>query len=86
MWRSLECKIIKGIDPWIDKSVIKSIYGLKWDIIHSIEGANEFNFYIPFKFELEKSEFEENLMKNSAVTKKATLNSVLLVMLLLENA
>ena len=76
MWRSLECKIIKGIDPWIDKSVIKSIYVVKWDIIHSVEDDNEFNFYIPFKFELEKSEFDENLKKNSSVTKKATLNTM----------
>ena len=75
-WRSLECKIIKGVDPWIDKSVIKAIYCLRSSILHIVEDAEEFNFYIPFIFELEKSEFKENLKRNSAVTKKATLNTM----------
>lgn len=75
-WRSLECEIIKGVDPWIDKSVIKAIYCLKSSIIYIVEDTEEFNFYIPFIFELEKSEFEENLKRNGAVTKKATLNTM----------
>lgn len=72
----VESKIIKGIDPWIDKSVIKAIDSLKLNILNLLKENKELNFYIPVKFELEKSEFEENMKRNNAVTKKANLNTL----------
>jgi len=72
----VESKIIKGIDPWIDKSVLKAIDSLKFSILNLLKENKELNFYIPIKFELGKSEFEENMQKNNAVTKKANLNTL----------
>ncbi|TAJ12631.1 hypothetical protein DMA11_12100 [Marinilabiliaceae bacterium JC017] len=69
----VESKLIKGVDPWIDKSVLKAIKSIEFRILHELKAINELTFYIPLKFELEKDEFEVNLKKNSAVTKKATL-------------
>lgn len=69
----VDSKLVKGVDPWIDKSVLKAIKSMEIRILHELDGSKELLFYVPLKFELEKSEFEENMKRNSAVTKKATL-------------
>jgi len=74
--RVVESKLVMGVDPWIDKSVLKAIKSMEFRILHELEGFKELIFYIPLKFELEKDEFELNMKRNNAVTKKATLETL----------
>jgi len=72
---TLEKSIIKGFDPIMDKLVIKEIDSLKDMFIRILQRDydSEFSFYLPLLFVLYEDEFEYDMKKNGAVTKKGSL-------------
>lgn len=64
---SLYCKIESASDPSLGKAVEKAFYENSLIIYKSLETNEKIEFYVPFEFKVNTSNFMEELRKNSLI-------------------
>lgn len=64
---SIYCKIESASDPSLGKAVEKAIYENSLVIFKTLEANEKIEFYVPFEFKVNTSDFMEELRKNSLI-------------------
>lgn len=64
---SIYCRIESASDPSLGKAVVKAFYENSLIIFKSLETNEKIEFYVPFEFKVNKSNFMEELRKNSLI-------------------
>lgn len=64
---SIYCKIESASDPSLGKAVEKAIYGNSLVVFKTLETNEKIEFYVPFEFKVNTSDFMEELRKNSLI-------------------
>ena len=64
---SIYCGIESASDPSLGKAVEKAVYENSLILYKSLNTSEKIEFYVPFEFKINKSDFMEELRKNSLI-------------------